>query len=379
MILTADPWFSWSTASILRQDELPPSRTTMRYSFFWARTAIYHALKILNMEPGSRVLIPSYICRSAVDPFIAYGAEVDFYSVERDCTANILDIKKRITRNTRALLLVHYFGFPQVVRQIRELCDTHRIALIEDCAHVLSGEIEGQSIGTFGDVAVFSWRKLLPVFDGGELLINRATQTMAVALANETPLFTLRVAFNIIDRTMRHTRRPALRGAHKGLCVLEGAFHAYAKRFLERSPDSRVEARSTEFDKESIYLRMSRISRWVRRHSNVRRIINERRRNYQILLNELSASNVTPLHRELPDSVCPWVFPVFFNDILSAHRRLRAQGIPASAWDDVRHPDLPFGSFSNADFLYQNLIFLPIHQCLRDEDMMTIATAVRSL
>ena len=147
-----------------------------RYYFFWARNAIYHCLNLLNIKPGSRVLLPAYICRAAVDPFLAYGLHVDFYSVKSDCAADIGDIQARITADTKAVLAAHYFGFPQEIQQIRDLCDRYQIALIEDCAHVLTGEIGGRPMGTFGDAAIFSWRKFLPVYDGGELVMNRPSR-----------------------------------------------------------------------------------------------------------------------------------------------------------------------------------------------------------
>src|SRR5437867_7872968 len=55
-------------------------RTSHRYQFFWARNAIYHSLAALGISPGEDVLVPSYICRAAVEPIEAYGARPVFYS-----------------------------------------------------------------------------------------------------------------------------------------------------------------------------------------------------------------------------------------------------------------------------------------------------------
>src|SRR5262249_31065683 len=147
----------------------------------------------------SRVLIPSYICRAAVDPFLAYGMDIDFYSIKMDCAVDLDDIQNRITPKTKAILAAHYFGFPQQIGRIRDICDRHQIALIEDCAHVLCGEIDGKPIGSFGDASIFSWRKFLPVYDGGELVMNRPPQIRRIDTAKETPLFTLRVALNVLE------------------------------------------------------------------------------------------------------------------------------------------------------------------------------------
>jgi len=115
------------------------------------------------------VLVPAYICASAVEPIEAFGAKVVFYEVGRDCLPDVSDLEAKIDDRTRAVLAVHYFGFPCGIRQIRKICDRHGLSLIEDCAHVLRGEDGGQPLGTFGEASVFSWRKFLPLYDGGEL------------------------------------------------------------------------------------------------------------------------------------------------------------------------------------------------------------------
>lgn len=379
MLVSAEHFWSWTTTSIRRAQDGYISSKETHYSFFWARNAIYHSLKLLGIEPGSGVLVPSYVCRAAIDPLVAYGMDVDFYAIQRDCKLDVDDVTSRVTPRTRAILLVHYFGFPQEIRRIRDFCNKRQIVLIEDCAHVLSGDIDGQSLGTFGDAAVFSWRKFLPVFDGAELVINQPGRAAKLELAKETPLFTLKVALYLLDQSMRHSRGFAFRAAYSGLQSLENTLRRCANTYIDKSTALRIENTSAEFDKGNINLPMSRVSRWIKRHSNIRSIVAKRRRNYQILQSELQSSKITPLFPDLPLSVCPWVFPVFFNGTPGAHRVLRRRGIPANAWDDVRHPSIRRGAHADADFLYENLVFLPIHQSLLDKDVMKMTSVARSL
>lgn len=126
------------------------------YFFFWARNALYHGLKALGVSPGAHVLLPAYLCRAAVEPFEAFGAEVEFYNVGRQCSASLAEIEAKIRPRTEVLLTVHYFGFPQQIRQFRELCDRHKLLLMEDCAHVFGAPTSTQLLGTFGDASVFS-------------------------------------------------------------------------------------------------------------------------------------------------------------------------------------------------------------------------------
>src|SRR5207253_6511826 len=128
MIVARDQFLSWRMISARQTDRAIARSTAARYAFFQARNAIYHSLSLLGIEPGSRVLAPSYICRASIDPLIAYGTDVDFYKVRADCSIDLKDLEARITPSTQAILIVHYFGFPQAMSRLRKLCDAHGLA-----------------------------------------------------------------------------------------------------------------------------------------------------------------------------------------------------------------------------------------------------------
>jgi dTDP-4-amino-4,6-dideoxygalactose transaminase len=380
MIVARDQFLSWKMISARQSDWTDSTSAAARYSFFQARNAIYHSLNLLDIEPGSHVLAPSYICRAAIDPLIAYGVDVGFYAVTRDCSIDLRDLEARITPRTEAVLIVHYFGFPQPLHHLRRLCNTHGLALIEDCAHVLSGEVEGKPLGTVGDAAVFSWRKFLPIYDGAELVMNRRARQAGVHLAKEDGLFTLKVAANMLDASLVRTRQPLLKLAYRGIRAGEVMFRKCANWYLRKSPMMQAETNTVFFDMQSVNWPMSRLSRWTKSHSNIGSIIAARRRNYETLLEELSClKDVRPLFPRLPSTICPWVFPVLFADLTDAHLLLRSRGIPAVTWGGVRHPQTTQGNSIDADFLYENLVFLPVHQCLRDRDIVNIARTAKEL
>jgi dTDP-4-amino-4,6-dideoxygalactose transaminase len=380
MIVAKDQFLSWTMMSARPTDRARQENAAARYSFFQARNAIYHSLSLLGIEQGSHILAPSYICRAAIDPLVAYGIDVGFYAVKTDCSIDLADLERRITPRTQAILIVHYFGFPQLVHQLRKLCDKHRLALIEDCAHILSGEVEGKPMGAVGDAAVFSWRKFLPLYDGAELVMNRPGQPAEIKRTKENALFTLKVAANMLDASLVRTRQPLLRLAYRGIRAGEAVFRKCANGRLRKSPMMQAETSSVFFDKHSVNWPMSRLSRWTKSHSHIGNIIATRRRNYETLLEELSSlKQVRPLFPELPSTVCPWVFPVLFPDLTDAHLLLRDRGIPAVTWGGVRCPQSAEERFENSDFLYENLVFLPVHQCLRDRDVVNMARTIKGL
>lgn len=378
MIIPKDQFWSLGTMSFRRQDYLPGVETATRYSFFWARSAIYYSLTFLGIAPGERVLVPSYVCRAVVDPLLAYGVDVDFYSIKTNCEPDFLDLEMKLNAKVRAIIAVHYFGFPQPITRFRKLCDKYGLALIEDCAHVLCGDVDGQPMGSFGDAAIFSSRKFLAVNDGAELVINRSRGLPTIHWSREKAAFTARVAINMLDARLSHTRTASLRWAYQGFREGRTVLLTLVRHIFATTTSPSAETNSVLFDFQRVNWPISRLSKWARSHADLQRVASTRRRNYNILANELSSlTNWKPLFARLAPTVCPWVFPILAPDVIRPHAVLRHHGIPAVNWSGVRHPAIMHNMFPDADVLYDNLVFLPVHQCLSDKDMMTICRAVR--
>jgi perosamine synthetase len=368
-------FFSLSTrkASVLR----PAGSHTA--SFFWARNAIYHGLRALGLPRGAHVLLPAYLCRAAVEPFEFFGAAIDFYSINHLCQPDFHEIEAKITDSTAAILVCHYFGFPQRVEQFRALCDRHRIALIEDCAHVLTGSYQGRPLGSFGDASVFSRRKFLPIYDGGELWLNRSDAVLALEWQKESAFFTLKVAKSLFDKAAENSSNVIA----KSLFWVGESMKSATKRLRRKASDAplfALDGNQSTFDISLLRQPMSRVSRWVQSHCDVSAIIQARRRNFLFLLeNTRELPGLAPLHDTLPDSVCPWVFPVVFETLPDAHLRLQEEGVLAVNWAGVRPPSLRPKAFPEADWIYDHLVFLPLHQNIGNASSRLIARAVRKV
>jgi dTDP-4-amino-4,6-dideoxygalactose transaminase len=379
MIVSRDQFWSLDMLTLRPSNQAPSFADGSSYSVFSGRNAIYLSLKMLGVPPQSEILVPSFICRAAVDPLLSFGVNVSFYPVSRRCEVDPADLERRIGPATRAVLVVHYFGFPQPMQSIRELCDTKGVRLIEDCAHVLAGVVNGKPMGSFGDAAVFSWRKFLPVYDGGELVLNRAPQNESIRLQNESLLFSVKAAANMAGSRLGQSNHGLPGLGYRGVRAGGLLYKRLIGRRVADSPMMQAEPTSVSFDIRTVRWPMSRLSRWTKRYSNISGIVAGRRRNYEILQNELSDAPVDFLFSGLSPEMCPWVFPVLFRNVPDAHVLLRRRGIPAVTWGGVRHPQIPSGVFHDAEFLYQNLVFLPIHQCLRQQDLTAIVRVVRSV
>ena len=372
-------WHNFSRRSnIARLAGIP--QKTRRYLFFWARNALYHSLRALDIRSGEGVLVPAYICAAAVEPIEAYGAKAVFYGVRRDCIPDFSDLEAKIDGGTRAILAVDYFGFPCGIRQIRQICDQHRLFLIEDCAHVLGGKDGGQLLGSFGEASVFSWRKFLPLYDGGELVLNRGQRELTVDWSRESFMFTARVAKNMLEEVLTEVLPSALRILRfrppppAETAAPPGRHPMRHDRLLHVDPNS------PSFDKEMVNFPISRLSRVLLEHCALESIIAKRRGNYFYLQHQLAElKGIKLLFDDLPAAVCPWVLPLFFEGMPNGHVPLRKLGIPAVTWGGVRHPGICSAEFPAADFLYENLVFLPVHQDLRPKDLDLIIEAVKTV
>lgn len=349
-------------------------------ALFSGRNAIYHGARLLGVRPGDRVLVPAYHCSALVEPILRQHAVVDFYRVGRSCEPDLADVRRRLTDRTRGIVVIHYFGFPQPIVQLRALCDEHGLFLVEDCAHVLTGHVDGRPLGGFGDISVFSWRKFLPVHDGGHLVINRSSSGPRVPALTTPGLLRLRVWKSAVDRVVSDSPSASVRAATGLMRALSKAGRRLARHAAADTTALEIDNQGPDFDAESVTVPMSTVSQRVLLGADVAGITAARRSNYTTLLRACeSLPGLDAVFPELSEGVCPWIFPVIARGRADFHLQLRARGIPAVTWGGVIHPSLPRERFPDAAHLYDNLVFLPIHQDLDAADMTTMVGAMATV
>lgn len=357
-----------------RKESGPARGTSRAYHFRMARNAIYHGLAALGIGAGDRVLVPAYLCAAAVTPVTALGATVDFHDVRDDCSVDVAALELQIQPRTRAVMCVHYFGFPQRLEALRELCDRYRLVLLEDCAHVLPRAGGEPTLGQVGELAVFSWPKFLPVEDGATLVVNVPGPPIAVPWERERPLQTLQIAKDMCDRTMAWTKWTWGKTVYERL--------QRPKALLRRAGARPAAVGGAEdgrrFDRSLLNLPMSRPSRWLLANADVDGIRRRRREHCEFLREQTQGlTGARALFPRLEEGVCPWAYPMLFEGRPKAHLELRRLGIPAVAWDGVRPPGISREEFPRSDFLYDNLVMLPVHQSLGQSDLERIVEGIR--
>jgi len=133
-------------------------------------TALQLALKTLGIGTNDEVIVPNLTFASPVNAVIHSGAKPILVDIKSDtyCIDENL-IKKKITKKTKAIIVVHLYGHPANMKKIKSIIKGKKIYLIEDCAEALGSYIERKHVGNFGDIATFSFfgNKLITTGEGG--------------------------------------------------------------------------------------------------------------------------------------------------------------------------------------------------------------------
>jgi len=141
-------------------------------------TALHLANIVLGIGPGDEVIVPSLTFIASVNSIIYTGATPIFADVigENDLTISPQDIERKISDRTKAILVVHYGGYPCQMEQIMSLAQQHNLLVIEDAAHAPGAKLNGTSCGVFGDCGCFSFfsNKNLATGEGGIIVTNRS-------------------------------------------------------------------------------------------------------------------------------------------------------------------------------------------------------------
>ncbi len=141
-----------------------------------ATAALHMSLLALGIKEGNEVVIPALTFVADINVVRMVGATpvlADCESYE-DWNISARSIEKVITPKTKAVIAVHFAGYPCQMDEIVALCKEKDIALIEDCAHAPGARYKGRSVGTFGKYGCFSFftNKNLSVGEGGMLTTN---------------------------------------------------------------------------------------------------------------------------------------------------------------------------------------------------------------
>ena len=313
--------------------------------------ALEALLQGFNLLAGQDVLVPSFLCRDVVEVFEAASVSVTLYSIDARGRFDSAEIARKISPRTRAVYVVHYFGFPQQLNHLQRLTREAGVELIEDCAHALFGRFEGRWLGEFGDASVFSLRKALPLPDGGALVVNGGRMKPPAAAIRLCATTRAGGLARLLSKAMMFQLQWRLRGSWRtdtrSLSVTAGA---------PRTGQSACA--------------MSAAALRVFKRADVSQITHRRRANFLFYLDRLGP---IALYRELPEGVVPFSFPVLVKKRDAVACELTRRGLSFN----MGFPEAPvIGSahvgdtdLSGAKWLAAQVLELPLHQDLRSNHL----------
>jgi dTDP-4-amino-4,6-dideoxygalactose transaminase len=292
------------------------------------------------------IVMPSYIPAKLYRAALAAGYAVRFYEVHDDCRFDVEEVERQIDVQTLALFHVHYFGFATGISEMRALANRRGIALIEDCALTIGATDGGRELGTYGDVALFSMRKMLLYPEGGALVVSDRYREFR-------PSYDKRVSSCYsLPRYLRYRAKYAyvrVTGGADPLRLVRPALVGYMDGRAQQTLSVKMISPFTQ-------LRL--------RYVDLEAVVRRRRENYKHVLARFPRSTaLQPLRPDLPDGCTPYSFPM----LVAADRRdalrdalLRDGTLPGSGW-----PESPFDpALLRTRALSDRLLELPIHHGL---------------
>jgi 8-amino-3,8-dideoxy-alpha-D-manno-octulosonate transaminase len=137
-------------------------------------SALNVALAALGVGPGQEVIIPAYLWVSVVAAVVNQGAIPVLADIDDSFCMDPIDLQKRITARTTGVIVVHMSGAPANIKALLKVAREHKLFLVEDCAQCAGGSVDGQRVGSFGDIATFSFQmnKNLTSGEGGAVVTN---------------------------------------------------------------------------------------------------------------------------------------------------------------------------------------------------------------
>lgn len=310
-------------------------------------TAALHLAMEAALEPGSEVLIPSLTYVASFQAALSANCIPVPCDVELHTgLLSLKDAASRITSATSAIMPVHYAGNPALLEHVFEFAATYKLRVIEDAAHAFGSSYQGRKVGSFGDIVCFS-------FDG----IKNITSGEGGAIVTND--------MRVVDR-IRDSR-------------LLSVENDTEKRFAgTRSWDFDVKRRGFRYHMSNI---MAAIGR-VQLGRIEREFIPNRKHLVEMYDKRLTQLSDVSLLKMDANSVVAHIYPI---RILNAKRPsllayLHERGIPTGMHYKPNHLLSIFGggsqSLPNCEILANELLTLPLHPELNDDDINYICDTI---
>ncbi len=170
-------WISSQGEYILKFEKALADYHSMKHAIVTSNctTALHLSLKALNIGPGDEVICPALTFIAPANMVILTGAKLVLIDIHpKTLTIDPSLIEKKITKNTKAIIIVHQFGHAAHMNEILSFAKRYNLKIIEDNAESIGARYKGNLLGTIGDMSTFSFfgNKIITTGEGGAVLTN---------------------------------------------------------------------------------------------------------------------------------------------------------------------------------------------------------------
>lgn len=327
------------------------------------RYALHEAYSRAGVEAQGALLVPAYHCRTMLDPAIRLNGRVILYPLDERLAPRISSLARLIERSktpVRALLLTHYFGFPQNSGELHSFCQERGITLIEDCSHAYFRHQNDGHLGKVGRFVVASPYKFSPAEDGGVLIANQGATDLPESLEMRGLSEQLRSVARVVRKNLQDRFQPDSHAVDGKLAKSGPIDFAQGTESLLQAHQISAMYEPWVENKSGLLL-----SRLIVQMSDADRIAEIRRANFKHWLHAVRGlPHCRPLFDELPEHVVPYMFPLYIEHPAPHFSALKMLGMPIYRWDEMAVSECPVSQ----DYRL-HLLHLPCHQSLGQAEM----------
>jgi perosamine synthetase len=303
------------------------------------------ALIASGIKEGDEVILPAQTFIATGHVILQCGAKPVFADIGLDGNISVDSIKEKITEKTKAIIPVHWGGYPCDMEEISELAKKHNLTIIEDAAHALGAKYKNNNIGTISDFTSFSFQaiKHLTTGDGGLLTCKKKEHSKLIK----------RLRWFDIDR---ENSKPTILGERE-YDVTNIGFKYHMNDIAASIGLGNLEI----IDEKLNYVR------------NIAK-------KYEESLSNIGGLKLLPYKNDRKSSY--WLFPLLVEDRVNFINKLKSDGIPTSVVHLGIDKNTIFGgtdfTLLNQRFFDDNQIHIPIHDKLTDDNVEKIIKTIKN-
>ena len=306
-------------------------------------TALHLSLIVAGVKNNDEVICPSLSYIATANSIRYVGAKPVFAEVCNDYNLDVKDIENRITKNTKAILLVHQMGMPANIDEVKNICKKYSLELIEDAACAIGSCYKNKMIGSHSELVCFSFhpRKVITTGDGGMITTSRLDY------------------YERLKKLRQH-----------GMSVNDRVRHASKKVIFEKYEELGYNYRLTDIQASVGIQQLKKLNEIVQKRREIASIYNNAFKDIQCIDlpkdNRHSISNFQSYSIILKKN-CPIKRNELMQKLLD-HGIATRKGIMLAHKEEA-YTNFDFKNLEHSEFLSNNSIILPLYVPMSKDDI----------